>query len=956
MAERTAQWQRYGGIIMVDCSTVEQDAVSPQEGPSRLTGEIVMRLRDLRQQRRMSARELAEGCAQAGAPSLTRSTIAKIESGVREFITLDELAALAEVLGVSLFQLLQPHSAVRNRHVVWSRDIPFRNRHFIGRERELAELRAGLVADSSVLISQPAQAVFGLGGVGKTELAAEYAHRYRDDYDIVWWMRAERQETIETGFIALGQRLGLPGIRYDERDYSMSVVTDALVAGEPSNRWLLIFDDAKDVAAIGKYIPQTRGHGHVIITSRDTRWEARRAQGIELMVFSSDEAVQFLRRRIPALGSVDADDDGHQAENERRRALAANLAAELGNLPLALEHAAAYLRETGVSVEEYLMMYRDNAHSLLTDDVDTAYPRLVASTWSISTQRISREADAIFQLLAFFAPEPIAEELLRQPVTSESAQLVGDVLHDLEKLRMAIRELSRYSLIKLDNVRNVVQMHRVVQSVTRDRLEREDTVRADKLRETVHLLLAASDPRSPDREESEPVYERSRAHLVSSGAMASPHPAVRELVINQVRQMHRNGRYAESLALGEATLALWQDKFGPDDKLTLRLAIEIGMAMRSSGRTDEARQLNSRTLERLERNYGPADETYLICGRSCSRDLSMLGRNEEALDSDLRLLPLYEQQLGSEHSDTLQLRNNIAVSLCCLGRFEEALAYDREILEVRSRTLGSTDERTLTSQFAVARDLGRLGQYEESLDIVRQVNASLGHRKRPWNLFRLLVGTELSLSLRQVGQYEEALRQGEFTLELHYELVGRDHHRSLLTETYLINDRRLTGDLDGASELGERNLLAWEKAAGPDHPNTNAARANLAIVLRAQNRLASARKLDERALAGFTALHGQDHPNTLVVMTNLASDLAAVGDVRRSREIGETAFAASRRVRGESHPSTLITAVNLSLDLRAVGDETGARELREATLPAMECILGHLHPQVKLGSTWTSIL
>jgi transcriptional regulator with XRE-family HTH domain len=512
---------------------------------------------------------------------LTRSTIAKIESGVREFVTIDELAALAEALGVSLHELLQPHSAVRKRYVVWGREIPFRNPYFIGRESELAELRAGLVAGSSELTSQPTRALFGLGGIGKSELAAEYAHRYRDDYDIVWWIRAEREETIKAGFIALGKQLGLTGIRYDERDYSIGDVIDALAAKEPFDRWLLIFDDAKDVAAIGRCIPQRRGHGHVIITSRDIRWQARWAQGIELAEFSPDEAVDFLRKRVPALGSVDVDDEGLQAEGERRRALASKLAGELGNLPLALEHAAAYLRETGVPVKEYLMLYRDNAQRLLALDVDIAYPRPVATTWSV-TRQISPDAEAIFQLLAFFAPEPIAEELLRQPVASDFAQPIGGVLHDLARLRLAMRELSRYSLIKLDSMHNVVEMHRVVQSVTRDRLEREDPVRAEELREIVHLLLAASDPCSPDREESEPIYERSRAHLVSSGAVASPHFRVRELVINQVRQMHWNGRYADSLALGEPTLALWQEKFGPDDKLTLRLAVEIGMVTRSS--------------------------------------------------------------------------------------------------------------------------------------------------------------------------------------------------------------------------------------------------------------------------------------------------------------------------------------------------------------------------------------
>jgi len=846
--------------------------------------------------------------------------------------------------------------AHRMRHAVWGREIPFRNPHFIGREKELADLRAHLLADSTALIGQPVQAVYGLGGVGKTELAAEYAHRYREHYDLVWWIRAEREEAITGALVALGNRLGLEGVRREERDYSTGLVMDALIAGVPYENWLLIFDDAQSASVISKYIPQSRGFGHVIITSRDLHWQALHVEGIELNVFEPSETVEFLRKRVPALAPVNAVGSGDyemadtHAEDARRRESAEELAVELGNLPLAVEHAAAYLKETGASVEEYLTMYRENAFKALASDVNIAYPGAVATTWSVSNKAISQEAATIFQLLAFFAPEPIAEELLMQHPNLALPQPIADILGDVAKFRPAVRELDRYSLVRIDGVRNVVQMHRVVQTVTRDRVQREDAAKAGELREIVHLLLAASDPHAPDREDSGAIYERSREHLVPSGAVESANPAVRKLITNQVRQLYRNGGYTESLALGEPTLTRWREKFDPEDKLTLTLAVEIGTALRFSGCWQEAYQLNLDTLGRLERGYGVTDEIYLFCARNHGRDLSMLGRDAEALESDLRLLPLYETELRPDHEDTLQLCNNIAISLRCLGRFEEALAYDEQVLEERGRTLWHTDESTLTSQFAVARDLRRLGKYEESLDLIRQVNATLEQRKRPWNLFRLLVGAELSLCLRRVGQYEDARREGEMILERHYALVGETHRRSLLVATYLISDRRLTGDLDGAAELGERTLLGWEQSVGADHPNTNAARVDLAIVLRTQGDLVRARELDECALAAFTEMYGEDHPSTLAAMTNLASDLAAVGDVRRARELGEAALPASRRSRGENHPSTLITAANLALDRRAVGDEVGARELRDATLPALNAALGNLHPQARLAA------
>jgi tetratricopeptide (TPR) repeat protein len=729
---------------------------------------------------------------------------------------------------------------------------------------------------------------------------------------------------------------------------------DALAEGDPVDNWLLIFDDAQSAAALNRYIPQSRERGHVIITSRNIRWQTLRVDGIELTEFKPEETVEFFRTRVPALGVVDlqtaaSEKRGEALADERRRLQdAERLAAELGNLPLAADHASAYLSETGASVEEYLERYRAHPHEVLGRDVNITYPYPVAATWSLSITAVSPDAATIFNLLAFFAPEPIAEELVIQSAVAGLPEAIAEIVSDKSRFRPAVRELSKYSLVKIDGVRNVVQLHRVVQAVTQDRVRLEDPAHAAELRNAVHLLLAASDPLAPDRLDNAAVYDRSREHLVSSGAVDSDVPVVRRLIINQVRQLHRRGGYRESLGLGEPTLKQWRENFDEDDKLTLELAVEVGVAMRSAGRWEDASRLNAETLSLLREHYDDTDEVYLECARSYGRDLSMLGRYDEALENDLRLLPIYERERRADHEHMLKLRNNIAISLRCLGRFEEALGHDEEILEERQHTLGYDDEYTLTSQFAVARDLRRLGRYQESLDTIREVNAAL--KKKPWNLFKLLVGAELSLSLRRDGQYEDARRQGEDILERHHALIGPEHRQSLLVATYLINDRRFTGDLDAAAELGEETVSSWEKEAGPDHPNTNAARANLAVVMRLQGDLVQARQLNERALACFAGRYGDRHPSTLVVMTNLASDLVAVGEVQRAHEIGEKAFATSKVVRGEKHPCTLETAANLALDRRAVGDEAGARELREATLPALEVAYGKGHPQALLAA------
>ena len=490
-------------------------------------------------------------------------------------------------------------------NLVWGREIPFKNPHFTGRDKELADLRRQLVTAPTAVIGQPPIPLYGLGGVGKTEIAAEYAHRHREDYALCWWVRCEREALIVNSLLSLGKRLQLPDFRVEERDYSVNLVIDALNKGYPFPNWLLIFDNATNAEMVLPYLP--RGSGHVIITSRDIRWRrALHVDGIEVSEFESAETVEFLRKRVPALAVVPAEGEKglapHQvpAENERRSNNAAQLAEELANLPLAAEHAAAYLAETGASVPQYLELYRTNAHEMLGTDLDISYPYRVATTWSVSRRMISREADALFNLLAFFAPEPIYEELLLHPAKAGSLSLpapLDRVLANTTEFRRAARELSRVSLIKINPVRNVLQVHRVVQAVTYGQLQRENKTLAAQYRTAAHTLLAASDPNAPDRDDSDDAYERSRQHIVPSGALDSPDPLVRRLIRNQVRRLHRRGEFAESLSLGELALKVWQEKFG-NDRDTLALAVEIGFPLRRTELDAERHQRSD--LERAD--------------------------------------------------------------------------------------------------------------------------------------------------------------------------------------------------------------------------------------------------------------------------------------------------------------------------------------------------------------------
>ena len=761
---------------------------------------------------------------------------------------------------------------------------------------------------------------------------------------MIWWVRADQEDSIRSSIVALGRQLRIPDLSLGDSDRSYRIVIDALQTGDPYAHWLMIYNDVTHPEILRRYIPQ--GCGHVIVTSRIAEWrQVLNTDGIEVKEFPRADTVQFLRDRVPELGSA-ADD----VEDVRREEQAVRLAETLGDLPLVAEHAAAYLSQTGTPTSEYIEAFKRDAYEVTSRDADMFSTSVaVATNWNVSRHKLTPEARELFQLLAFFAPEPVSEELLVQPGRMATLQdLPGPlqkVLASRAELKRAERELARFSLISIYGQRNVIQMHRVVQAVTRSRIEKETPELGVVLRDTAFALLAASDPDAPEKEQNDPIYERSIHHLMPTEALQSDNERLRNLIINQVRRLRLRGAYRESLSLGEATLDTWRAE--PDNLQTLALAVEIAVAMRTIGRVDEAFRLNSDTLTRLRDHYGEEDEIYLICANSYGEDLRMLGRFDDAMAHDLSLLPTYERVFDPGQYRTLSLRNNIAIDLRCVGRFEEALEYDTRNAAERERYFGSTDWQTISSKFGMARDLRRLGRYDEALSLGRELAEIMEARNEPWNFLRLDVFAGLSVALRRIGLYAEARNLAEDLYRRYLEFAGEDHRATLVMATNLVSDRRVVDDLVGAQDLGDSTARRWEKMAGPEHPNTLTARGNLAVVLRMRGNPAAAREMNESVLASFRAHFPYDHPSTLVVMTNLASDYAAVGEVQEAKELGEKALASSRKSRGLSHPATLALAANLSLDLRATGDLEAAQVLAEQVLEAYDERLSAEHPQAR---------
>jgi len=825
---------------------------------------------------------------------------------------------------------------------IWSAEVPARNPNFTGRATELETLRANLIFRGRP--SPPAQVISGMGGVGKTEIAIEYIHLHRDKYDIVWWIRAEHHDRVRDALISLGERLDLRLAASGGRDRAIAAVLGALESGVRPN-WLLVYDNVAEPLDLQRYLPACPPGGHVIITSRLQAWPGYiEADSIEVLPFTEEEAVSFLRRRVPALG---ADRILREKEDERRRHEAGRLAAALGHLPIAIEHAAAYLTETGQSVDDYLGQFDQNAHRLLSEQLPEL-PESVSRTWTMSTALLTSDAEHLFSLCAFFSPEPIAGELLL-----ENAHAVSDppglreFLSSSPRFRAAASQMHRLSLVKVDGARDQIQMHRVVQAVTRGQLRqhRHDAFLA--YRSAADSLLAHSNPGNPDRAANEAVYDLSLQHLESDRSfLHTGNQALRRLIIDQVRRLHLRGSHAEATRFGQDALQVWRERLGPEDLDVLTMAVEVAIAMRSDAHAADARDLILSTLRVLREHYGENHEVTLLCANTYGADLRSRGQRAEALELDLSLLPRFQQVFGPDHHRTLNVRNNIAADYRRLGRHQDALDEDRETLRDRRRIFGPDDPITLTSLDAVARDLRDLGHYQESLDTARKVVEGFAARRGPENLDWLNARKSFAAALRKAGYHWDALQESEDVVQRYRDYLGLDHTYTLRAAVNLINDRRAVGELARGGELG-REVLDRCQAVGSPTDLAYAALVSLASVLRTAGEPEEARRYDRQARDGLVDAYGDEHPFTLEATINYASDLTACGDLAAAIRAGQETLARCRGSLGENHPVTLMAAANLALDELASGNETAAEEMLTDALRRYTDTLTTEHPEAR---------
>jgi hypothetical protein len=578
---------------------------------------------------------------------------------------------------------------------VWN--IPARNPGFTGRDGLLVAMRERLLAGDRAVV----QALHGMGGVGKTQLAAEYAHRFAGAYDLAWWVGAEQPGLIGEQFAALAAELGCA-----EPGAGMAAVRSA-VLGElrERGRWLLVFDNAENPGDVRGWLPG--GGGHVLITSREQGW-AEIAVPVEIDVLARAESVAILRDRVDGLADADA----------------GQLAAQLGDLPLAVAQAAGFMAQTGMAAAEYLALLKTRAAQLLDQAPPGLYPRSLAAATQLIADRLAREDPAAAELAtlcAFLSPEPIPEDLFTSAAAELPAALAARAADPLA-WRQTLAQVRAQALVRID--RRGLQMHRLTQAILRDRLTPEH---ATATRARVEAILAASDPRHPDNPATWPTWARLMPHLLAADLATTANPSLRWMACGAAWYLQARGDARSSRVLADRLYRRWRERLGGDDPHTLSIANALAVILQVMGHYAAARELDEDSLAREQRLKGPDHPDALISASSLAVDLRALGEVQAARDLDQDTLTRKRRIRGDDHPSTLISASNLANNLRALGEVQAARDLDEDTLARRRRILGDDHPDTLASASNLAEDLRVLGEVQAARDLNQD---TLARRRR----------------------------------------------------------------------------------------------------------------------------------------------------------------------------------------------------------------------------------
>jgi class 3 adenylate cyclase/tetratricopeptide (TPR) repeat protein len=550
-------------------------------------------------------------------------------------------------------------------------NVPVRNRLFTGREDVLEKLHGELERDRRAALS-------GLGGIGKTQTAIEYAHRYRNDYNAVFLIRADTKTALTAGLVEIADVLALPGRDAKDQKETVSAVKRWLLEHD---RWLLIADNADDLALV-KNMLSFDGLGRILLTTRAAGTGAL-AEPVKLKKMEPEEGARFLLRRAGLLGR----ESGREGAPADQQAAAHELSIKLDGLPLALDQAGAFIEETPSSPIEYLQLYAEAGAELRR--IGKPEQESVHTTFSLAFEKVgsaSRAATDLLRLCAFFAPDQIPEEIFVRGAP-ELGENLGPLATNTLQRTQIIGQACRFSLLYRDAIAKTLSIHRQVQAVLRDMMAEK----GEELLWTERAVRVVNHGFPDVGFSTWVVCERllpqayACAELIKQWGFEFPEGA---RLLNQAGlYLKARGRYTDAKSLYERALTIWEKSLGPEHP-------EVAESLH-----------NLASLYRVQRQYANAEPLFkralAICEKvdsehpEVARNLNSLaalyrdnGRYAEAESLLARAHAIWEKALGPDGRQVAWTLHNMASLYRVQLQYDKAESFYERARMILQKTLG----------------------------------------------------------------------------------------------------------------------------------------------------------------------------------------------------------------------------------------------------------------------------
>ncbi|MFC7533585.1 tetratricopeptide repeat protein [Actinoplanes sp. GCM10030250] len=772
----------------------------------------------------------------------------------------------------------------------------------------------------AVVLVQPEPAsrvrvLSGGGGVGKSQVAAWFAHEAADGgaagpaadggaagpaADLVIWAGARSQEEIVSAYAQAAHRVQAPGFTGTDVFADARCLLEWLSVTE--RRWLIVLDDITDPAHLTRWWPPHRtATGWTLATTRlrDATLAGSGRVTVDIDVYRPAESCAYLTERLGIAG-----------KSRLLDGTTAQLAATLGHLPLALSHAAAYLINEDETGSSYLTRFDSGLHRLHDlmpfDADDYGRPVAVALLLALDAAAAADPAGLARPALALAAvldphghPESLwsTDAVLAYLTAHRDRAPLEPVTAD--QARKALRLLHRYGLLNhaAQSGPRGVRMHAL-------------TARA--ARELTDPFLAAN---------------------AAADALLAAWPEDNRLPTATTEAL----RASVAVVRGIAGDTLWNPEYHP-------VLNKAGDSLLTEGLYEASASYWQTLTEQAERLLGPDHTDTLTAQMRLAVSLCRCGRTGEATVIGERAAAGWDRVSDPEHVPAITARLHLAVTYRNAGRTAEAITLLEQVVAAFGRTEGPTAWMTLTSRTDLAIAYRDAGRVHEAIAIEEQAVTDFEQQLGPADLETLKARSMLASLYLLAGRWDEAIRMQTEAAAGLSELLGRHHPTTLIARSYVAVSHMYTGQVAEAVTLSQEVATDTERALGPEHPETLTARGNLAAAYLNAGQAEAAVTLTERVSLDAKRLLGPRHPLTLTAGSLFARAYLQCGDPERAIAVGQQVADDVETLFGPDHPNLIQTRAVIAVAYLMTGRTADGVALAERTAADSERLLGADHP------------